>query len=171
MRLVESAPYRGTRVRAVSDRETAEAYAVRAVLEQLAARLAAPRFKGDAAQLREILARIHAAAREGDLQGYTAANLALHRKIVASSGNGVLLQAWDSLSFEARMRVVVSRRPHEMVELAATHDPIVDALEAGDGELAGRLLLEHSQGFIAIALSTGADVDPEANDETDEEPG
>ena len=42
LRLVESEPYRGTRVREVGEREMAEAYAVRAVLEQAAAEAAAP---------------------------------------------------------------------------------------------------------------------------------
>jgi len=40
-RLVESEPYRGTRVRATSRQEMADAYAVRGTLEEMAARLAA----------------------------------------------------------------------------------------------------------------------------------
>jgi len=44
-RLVETEPYRGTRVREVSDRECREAYQVRAVLEELAAQLGATRLR------------------------------------------------------------------------------------------------------------------------------
>jgi DNA-binding GntR family transcriptional regulator len=150
MRLVESAPYRGTRVRAVSDRETVEAYTVRAVLEQLAAELAAPRLKGHAKRLREALAAIHAAATSGDREAYAQANLKFHREVVVASGNRMLLQVWDSLGFETRIRAMVDRVPHDLVPIAERHDPIVDALEQGDGLLAGKLLRAHAESFIAV---------------------
>src|SRR5664279_3052332 len=46
LRLVESQTYRGTRVRGVNAQEMREAYQVRSCLEELAAKLAAPSFKG-----------------------------------------------------------------------------------------------------------------------------
>src|ERR671939_1882452 len=46
LRLVVSEPFRGARVRDVSPDEIAEAYPVRAALEELAARLAAQRLAG-----------------------------------------------------------------------------------------------------------------------------
>src|SRR5258707_15138406 len=57
LRLVESEPYRGTRVRDVGAEEMAEAYAVRAVLEQAAAELAAPALRGNVGHLRDCLDR------------------------------------------------------------------------------------------------------------------
>ena len=148
MRLVESVPYRGTRVRAVSDQEMSEAYAVRAVLEQLAAEVAAVRLKGNVACLRKTLAEIHVAAVRGDQDAYAAANLKLHRDIVSASGNRVLLQVWESLGFETRIRVMVARHRDELARLAGKHDPIIDALEKQDGKLAGQLLRNHSEQFV-----------------------
>src|ERR1700733_11664714 len=58
LRLVESEPYRGTRVREVGEREMADAYAVRAVLEQAAAELAAPVLKGNVDHLRRCLEKL-----------------------------------------------------------------------------------------------------------------
>src|ERR1700761_5208333 len=46
MELVTTEPYKGSRVREVSANDVREAYVVRAALEELAGRLAAPHFKG-----------------------------------------------------------------------------------------------------------------------------
>lgn len=147
-RMVECRPFRGTYVREVGDREFNEAYHVRGVLEAAAARAAAPRIAADPGPMRAALAGIHAAARAGDREAYSEQNLAFHRTIVAAAGNSVLLRAWESLGFEARMRVTVSRSDHDMTRAAGGHDAIAAALEAGDGGTAARLLVEHARSFI-----------------------
>ena len=146
LQLVESVPYRGTRVREISDREMIEAYTVRGVLEQLAAELAAPKLKGNVASIRASLEQIHQAAKQHDLEEYARHNLDFHRQIVLASDNKVLIESWDRLSFEARVRLHLSRR-HEpnLVDRAREHDGPLDALEAGDGITAGRLLRDHAE--------------------------
>ena len=154
LRLVESEPYRGTRVRDVGEREMAEAYAVRAVLEQAAAEAAAPALKGNVEGLRQTLVRLHEAAVAGDREGYARHNLDFHRGIVEAAGNRILLQTWDSLGFETRIRITLSRKDHDMLRHVGCHDPIVDALEAGDGLQAGRLLREHAESFMSPGPAT-----------------
>ncbi|WP_373652306.1 GntR family transcriptional regulator [Schlesneria sp. DSM 10557] len=146
LQLVESIPYRGTRVREICDREMIEAYTVRGVLEQLAAELAAPRLAGNVSSLRTSLALIHDAARTGDIEAYARHNIEFHRTIVLASDNQVLIQSWERLAFEARVRLHLHRR-HEpsLVDRAREHDGPVDALERGDGVTAGRLLREHAE--------------------------
>lgn len=151
LRLVESEPYRGTRVREVGDREMAEAYAVRAVLEQAAAEAAAPALKGNLGGLRSTLDELRRAALAGDREGYARHDVAFHRGIVEAAGNRILLQTWDSLGFEARVRIALARREPDLPRFAHCHDPIADALEAGDGATAGRLLREHAESFIGPA--------------------
>src|SRR5579885_2851747 len=51
VRFVESAPFRGARVRGVSDEELIEVYPIRGALEEVAAREAAKRLNGDVAAL------------------------------------------------------------------------------------------------------------------------
>ena len=148
MRLVESRAFRGTHVRAVGSREIDEAYQVRGVLEAAAAGPGAPVIAADPTPLREALAGIHAAAGMGDRETYARHNITFHRTIVAAAGNAVLLRSWESLGFEARMRVTVARDGHDLTRIARTHDPIADALEALDGPLAARLLREHSESFV-----------------------
>lgn len=165
LRLVESVPYRGTRVREISHREMVEAYTVRGALEQLAAELAAPRLKGNVTAIRESLALIHLAARHRDIEAYARHNMDFHRAIVVASDNEVLIQSWERLSFEARVRLHLRRNPEpNLVERAREHDAPVDALEAGDGVTAGRLLREHAesckQRWIDRVTDPATDTDP-----------
>ncbi len=148
LRLVESEPYRGTRVREVSEREMDEAYAVRAILEQAAAEVAAPALAGDVARLRECLTRLQASALAGDREGYVRHDVDFHRGIVEAAGNRILLQAWESLGFETRIRIMLARDEPDLARIVAIHEPILMALEAGDGTLAGRLLRSHAESFM-----------------------
>ena len=153
LRLVQSEPYRGTRVREVGRHEMAEAYAVRAVLEQAAAEAAAPTLKGNVDLLRSHLVLLLASALAGDREGYARHDLDFHRGIVEAAGNKVLLQTWDSLGFEVRLRIMLARKEPELVRFAACHDPILEALDLGDGPTAGRLLREHAESFMGPAES------------------
>ena len=89
LRLVDCVPYRGTRVREISEREMVEAYTVRGALEQLAAELAAPRLQRNVIGIRESLEKIHDAARKGDIEAYARHNMEFHRAIVLASDNHV----------------------------------------------------------------------------------
>jgi DNA-binding GntR family transcriptional regulator len=147
LRLVETETYRGTRVRALSERELREAAVVRGVLEEAAAVAAAEALRGQTGPLREEVAAIERAAREGDLDAYARHNMAFHRRIVEAAGNGVLLHAWDALLLEARTLIHLSTAGTDLNAAAATHLPIIEALDRGDGPLAGRLLREHAESF------------------------
>ncbi len=148
LRLVKSEPYRGTRVREVGVEEMTEAYAVRAVLEQAAAEVAAPLLQGNTAALRSCLNELHASAIAGDREGYARHDLDFHRGIVEAARNRILLQTWDSLGFETRVRIMLARNEPDLPRFAVCHDPILEALDAGDGTRAGRLLREHAESFM-----------------------
>lgn len=147
MRLVHSEPYKGTRVREITPREMAEAYMVRAILEQRAAELAAPGFQDNVASLEATVKQICESAERGDIDAYAQGNLDFHRSIVVAANNLVLLQSWDALRFEARIRVNLFRKANSIVARAKEHHPILAALSEGDGIEAGRLLREHSESF------------------------
>jgi DNA-binding GntR family transcriptional regulator len=145
MRLVSTEAYKGTRVRKASPMEMREAAWVRGFLEVEAARLAAPALKGHVEELRAETEALIDAARDGRLDDYARHNEAFHRIIMIAAGNEVLLRTWDSLLLEARTRINIERAGSGLVAIAETHVPIVDALDRGDGELAGRLLREHAE--------------------------
>src|SRR5712692_11889198 len=67
LRFVESEPFRGARVREVSEEELIEVYPVRAAIEEVAAREAAVRLAGGVEALEAELDAMHAAADADDL--------------------------------------------------------------------------------------------------------
>lgn len=150
---VESEPHRGTRVRTVTRAEMAEIYPVRAALEEVAAREAARRLNGNVEALKAEIAAMRQAAREGDLYEQVRHDVQFHRLIVEASGNKVLLEVWKSLHIEARTLISVIKTDIDRDELTERHVPVLEALEAGNSELAGRLMREHVEYFGNLILS------------------
>jgi DNA-binding GntR family transcriptional regulator len=75
MDLVTIEPYKGSRVRQVMQQDIQEAYLVRACLEEPAAQLAAPRFKGSVDRLRKEANAIHNAAHKKHVAEYAGHNI------------------------------------------------------------------------------------------------
>ena len=146
-RLVESKPYRGTRVRGMSPREMHDAYKVRAVLEQAAAPGAAKAFKGNVSQLKEEVDAVLRACATRDLAAQASHVYAIHRMIVEASGNEVLLRVWESLSLESRVRVRLDWAAVDPQQVAASYEKILAALNRGDAQATGKLLHDHAEAF------------------------
>ena len=155
LRFVESEPFRGARVRAVSSEELAEIYPVRAALEEVAARAAATRLGGRIRGLEDELAAMRAAADDGDLHRFVEHDVRFHRLIVEASGNRILLDVWASLGLEARTAVTALMAGIDHHELADKHEPIVAAIAAGDPERAGAAVRRHIEEFGERVLQGG----------------
>ena len=147
-RIVETEPYRGTRVRRVGERESREAYQVRAVLEELAVQLGVTRIRERLMELRAEARDAMAAAKHGDLARYLRHNLRFHQMIVEAADNQVLLQTWTALGSTVGARVRATRTSGDMTMVAREHVEIVKALEGGDSKGAGRLLRHHAEVLI-----------------------
>lgn len=143
MDLVTSEPYKGSHVREVTDTDIREAYMVRAALEELAGQLAAPQFRAGVAALRKEANAILSAARKRDIAGYALHDVNFHRMIVEGASNRILLRTWDSLSFEVRIQLRLSKGKLDFVAAQEPHWHIIDALDEGEGNRAGRLLRDH----------------------------
>jgi DNA-binding GntR family transcriptional regulator len=144
LRFVESAAFRGTWVREVSDAELAEVYPIRAALEDVAARAAAVRLGGDVAALeREIASMEHAAGVREQVEH----DVRFHRLVVEASGNVRLAELWDGLQVEARTMITALRTGLDPVEIARRHAPIVEALRRQDAEAAGQEIRRHVEEF------------------------
>jgi DNA-binding GntR family transcriptional regulator len=144
LRFVESAPFRGTWVRDVSDRELAEMYPIRAALEEVAAREAADRMGGNVTALER---ERDAIARARSVREQVEHDARFHRIIVAAAGNARLLELWESLQVEARTAITALRVGMDPAEVAALHDPIVEALRRQDAAEAGREIRRHVEDF------------------------
>jgi DNA-binding GntR family transcriptional regulator len=147
LRFVESTPFRGARVREVSQEELLEVYPVRAALEEVAAREAATRLDGDVSALEAELEAMHRAADASDLHAQVEHDVAFHRLIVEASGNRILIDTWQSLRIESRTIVTALRSGLDGHVIAERHRPVLEALRARDRDLAGTTLRRHVEQY------------------------
>jgi DNA-binding GntR family transcriptional regulator len=153
---VRSEPNRGTYVRDPWQQGMLELYDVRAALEEFAARLATPRLSADVSALQaEVDGMADAAARE-DVRGVVEHSERFHRLIVEASGNKLLETMWSSLSITDHTELTMVTLSLDMTTVAVSHQPIVDAIAAGDVELACRVSREH-QGWFVDELNATAE--------------
>lgn len=149
---VEVLPRRGAVVRRLTPADVAELFDVRCALESLAARLAAEGSRPAAGtNLRDVLDRARRATERGELDELAALNTSFHEAVVATSGNRLLADHVGALAWRTRWifrRSAATRAPHSWTE----HLAIVEAVEAGDGDLAARLAAEHVEQARLTAL-------------------
>ena len=144
--LVRLEKNRGVFVREISVAEADDIYEIRACLDQMAGRkLAASIRPEQLAALRAIVARMHAAADRGDVEGYHEANLGFHDALVEYAGNPKLLQIYRRLVNELSLfRRHTLAQPHRLPDSTLEHEEILRLIESGQAEAAGQKLHEHA---------------------------
>lgn len=151
VRFVESAPFRGARVRQVSDAELIEVYPIRGALEEVAAREAAKRMGGDVSALET---ELNGMRRAHDVREQVEHDARFHELIVEASGNTRLLEIWSSLQVETRTAITALRVGLTPKEAADLHEPIVEALRRRDARAAGRAMHSHFDYFGRLLAKT-----------------
>jgi DNA-binding GntR family transcriptional regulator len=148
MRLIESRPHVGARVRLVTPEELGQIYPVRAALEEVAGREAAPRITDEVlAELAGELTAMRRAAEQGDVHLQLVHDARFHEIIVEASGNQILLEVWRSLRVEARTLISVIKADSNLAMIAEMHRPVLGALQSRDAELAGKEMRAHIEFF------------------------
>jgi DNA-binding GntR family transcriptional regulator len=143
LRLVESEPFRGARVRAVDDEQLLPVFPVRMALEELAAREAARRAGGDVHLLEQEVEAMRDAADAGDWRTQISHDLAFHRTVIEMADNEPLLQSWLVLGVEVSTAFATYWTYWEQADLAEFHVPIVDAIRDMDPARAGAEARKH----------------------------
>jgi DNA-binding GntR family transcriptional regulator len=142
--LVEITPFRGSCVRRLSRREVTEAYAVRAALEAVAARLAVPRLSAmDLEALATAYDEMQAAAAAGDGHEVAAADARFHAAIVGLADNVTLARVWGSLEPFSRTYLTLALPGSDPTWSAGLHAPILEALRGGDADAVVAALDRH----------------------------
>ncbi len=143
--LVEERGARGLYVAALDLATMRHRYAIRAVLDALAARSAAE--AGDraiAARGRKIVAEGRAAIGAQDIRSLVAADVGFHRFVYEASGNPLIAPtAEPHWRFLRRVMADVLRHAGSPAEIWDQHEAIVEAIAAGDAEAAVRLSTVH----------------------------
>jgi DNA-binding GntR family transcriptional regulator len=153
LRLVESEPFRGSRVRVLDEAEMLEVYPVRAALEELAARLAAENLEGDVSALEVEFDAMRDAARRGDTNALAQHDVAFHRLIVEAADNSVLEQCWKSLGVEGRITISLYGTYMEPERAAERHVQLLDAIRSQSAAAAGREGRKHVEVTAKLARS------------------
>ncbi|WP_017579360.1 GntR family transcriptional regulator [Nocardiopsis valliformis] len=153
LRLIETVPNKGARVRAFGVQDMAEIYPVRAGLELVAAQLAAPRLAEDASSLEREVEALQRATAQGDVTEQIKHSVEFHREVVRAADNSVLLHTWESLGVEVWTALSVRWLNMELHAKAADHAQITRAFREGD-PAAGQMLSEHVLNYVEAALKT-----------------
>jgi len=124
-------------------KEMQEAYEILAGLEEISGRTAATVFQGNTGRLRFELAAMRAALEERDLDACAEHDVRFHRTILRASQNEVLLRVWDALAVDLRIRATIGKVTQNLPAVVDSHQPIVEALDRGQGREAGLLLRNH----------------------------
>ncbi|MBB1255288.1 GntR family transcriptional regulator [Streptomyces alkaliterrae] len=136
LRLIESVPNKGVRVRALSAADLEEIYPVRAGLEQMAAELAAPALAEDTSALEPHVAALYEADRLGDGEAQVRHTVGFHRELVRASGNSVLLHTWESLGIEVWTALSIRWLGTVQQSYAEEHEAVVRAFRERDPDVA-----------------------------------
>ncbi|MEU3362156.1 GntR family transcriptional regulator [Streptomyces albidoflavus] len=145
LRLIESAPNEGVRVRDLTAADLEEIYPVRAGLEQIAAELAAPRLAADVSVLEPSVAALYEADRLADGESQVRHTVAFHRELVRAAGNSVLLHTWEGLGIEVFTALSIRWLGTHQQAYAEEHQALVDAFRAQDPDI-GHLVKSHVLG-------------------------
>ncbi len=157
--LVTNIPRRGTYVAEVMSSGLREIYTVRGALEEQATRIVTSRRCCDIDALQRATDLMREAALASDIHGVIEHSVTFHRTIMEAAGNRLLLNIWQSLQIETRTTITMLTEGLDLVEIADSHQPIVDAIRSGDAELAAREAREHQDYFEHLPVPVGSKLD------------
>ena len=152
--LVTSVPHRGPVVSTITLADAEQLYRARALLEGFAGRECARYRDPDTVQgLKDAIANLKVAAREGDMQGLLAAKTAFYGALVDGCRNTFI----ESMLRPLHDRITVLRirsmsQPKRINKSLREVTAIMRAIERGDQAAAERLCIEHIEIAAAAAL-------------------
>ena len=153
-KLVESLPNRGAVVSNPEPENIRELLQVLATLEALGGRLAAENATDQqVSEIRALHFEMLAAFCREDKLTYFKLNQAIHKSIMAASGNSALIETHDQLNARVyRFRYLSNQRNEKWHEAVDQHESIVKALEARNGKQLEQVMANHlGQTWIKVS--------------------
>jgi DNA-binding GntR family transcriptional regulator len=147
-RLVDLHPNRGATVADPSVEELRDLLRVYASLEGLGGQMAGERAtEADIDEVHRWQSDMLDAFEQRNKLAYFRANQAFHLRIIGASRNTSLIELHGSLNLRLyRVRYLAIMQQENWTFASNQHEPIIAALEQRDGELLGRLLVDHFAG-------------------------
>jgi DNA-binding GntR family transcriptional regulator len=149
-RLIEVLPQRGTYVRKISVKEVLDARHLREIIEVSIVREVAQRHDDALIKtLRELIVR-QGKVRHGDSQSFLALDEEMHKAIALHAGREYAWRITEGIKAQMnRVRFMSFDFATPTPQLVAEHVEIVDAIEAGDADLAGQRMEGHLRGILS----------------------
>lgn len=145
-RIVTLTPNRGAAISRPTVRETREVFEMRRLIETAAMQLVVERaLPRDVEALRELVHQEHAAFERGDLRRWTRLSGEFHLRLLAATGNGVLSEAGRDLVTRSLLMSTLYMPPGQPSCASHEHEHLIEALAAGEGKRAARLMGAHLQ--------------------------
>jgi DNA-binding GntR family transcriptional regulator len=166
---IRPVPHKGYQVIELGRNDLINIYEVRAVLEGLAARLAATRrTRTDLAVLADLLDEIKEAMEKQDARRIDYHNRQFHDAIARASRNDYLQsQIVNIREVFGRFRPIAQVYEHRLEEVYQEHVALNDAFIAGDADAAERLAREHLRRTLAVRLQAGSAADNNGADHSE----
>jgi DNA-binding GntR family transcriptional regulator len=144
--LVERRTRSGSFVTPIVNDQMFELFSIRSVVEGFAIRRTIKTISsGQIDELQDLLDRMRLAGAQDDMAGLIAIDMEFHRCICEWSNSPVLLQVWTPLYTQIQRFMAQTHKSyfHGLLEIANTHQPLVDVLRGNDASEAQRLVQEH----------------------------
>jgi DNA-binding GntR family transcriptional regulator len=152
--LIETFPHRGSFVKQLTVREAEQVYAVRGVLEALAAKEFARNATDDEIeQLVHVVQRIRKHLTRRQMQEIIDLKHQFYDQLLAGSRNSHVKQMLAPLlNINAQLRATSLSDPNRLPHTVAEMEALVDAIKARDEDAAWAASLKHVQNAAAVAL-------------------
>ncbi|NLW06421.1 MAG: GntR family transcriptional regulator [Clostridia bacterium] len=135
--LVENRPYQGTFIRKLTRKQVEEAYEVRKLLEEAAARRAAKFINAEhISRLAQLVEEMREAAHQGLRSVFVEKDIDFHALIFKVAQNELLYEIWSNVRLGSFTEFTTHLSKRTLPDLAERHNSILEALKAGDADLA-----------------------------------
>lgn len=158
MGLVETVPFKGSKVKSLTKKDIQDSYSVRISLESKSihdtiATLSDEALASLVYELKAALKQMDQCAKKADLRGFTDCDTTFHRLIILATGNQVLLKLWEQCNMRNWFLVSALTDTVSLQALQTQHQKIVEALAIRDEDKAKETLEVHltnlMDGFIS----------------------
>ena len=151
--LVETVPFKGSRVRTLTEKDIRDNYSVRICLESKSIRDAIGQLSDEALgaltdQLQAILEEMDDCARQGDLRNFTERDADFHRAVIVATGNQVLLRLWEQCNMRNWFSVSALTDAESLKQLQQGHQRLLEEIANRDIKAAAATIEEHLTGLM-----------------------
>lgn len=151
--LVETVPFKGSRVRTLTEKDVRDNYSVRICLESKSIRdairsLSEEELSDLVQRLQEVLNEMEDYAGQGDLRHFTECDTAFHRAIIDATGNQVLLRLWEQCNMRNWFSVSALTESVSLRQLQKGHQQLLEQISVRDAESAASTIEDHLTGLM-----------------------